>query len=98
LPINRSAIKRARTSKVRQIQNASVKSLVRTALKKYEVSLREGDLDHASELLKEAASTLDRAAQKGVIHKNEANRRKSRLARKLFVITEKAGSEEKGLA
>ena len=98
MAINRSAIKRARTSKVRQMQNASVKSLVKTAVRKYEASLEKGDLSQSSELLRKAISTLDKAAQIGVIHKNEANRRKSRLARKLTVMTEKTGSKEEELA
>jgi small subunit ribosomal protein S20 len=98
LLINRSAIKRARTSEVRQMRNASAKSQVRTAVKKYEASLEEGDPARASELLKEAGSALDKAAQKGVIHRNQASRRKSRLAHKLTEMTGKTESREEGLA
>lgn len=98
MPINRSAMKRARTSKVRQMRNASVKSSVKTAVKKYEASLEKGDLVRASELLKEASSALDKAAQKGVIHRNQASRRKSRLTRKLAVMTKEAESKQEGLA
>jgi small subunit ribosomal protein S20 len=98
LPINRSAIKRARTSKERQMRNAAVKSQVRTAVKKYEASLEEGDLARASELLNEAGRALDKAAQKGVIHRSQAGRRKSRLMRKLNTMSEAAESKEEGLA
>lgn len=98
MPINRSAIKRSRTSKIRQMRNASVKSSVRTVLKKYEASLGEGNLNRASELLKEASSALDKAAQKGVIHKSQADRKKSRLARKLAVMAGEVESKEEGLA
>jgi small subunit ribosomal protein S20 len=98
LPINRSAIKRAKTSKKRQMRNVAVKSQVRTAIKKYELSLAEGDSTRAAGLLEEAISTIDKAAQKGVIHRNEADRRKSRLARKLNALTAQAESGEEGTA
>jgi len=98
LPINRSAIKRAKTSKKRQMRNIAVKSQVRTAIKKYELSLAEGDSTRAAGLLEEAISTIDKAAQKGVIHKNQADRRKSRLARKLNALTAQAESGEEGTA
>ncbi len=98
MPINRSAIKRAKTSKKRQMRNVAVKSQVRTAIKKYELSLAEGDSTRAAGLLEEAISTIDKAAQKGVIHKNQADRRKSRLARKLNALTAQAESGEEGTA
>ena len=98
MPINRSAVKRARTSNERQMRNAAVKSQVKTAVKKYEASLKEEDLTRATELLREAESALDTAAQKGVVHRSQANRRKSRLTRKLNALSEKAGSNEEGLA
>ena len=98
MPINRSAIKRAKTSKKRQMRNVAVKSQVRTAIKKYELSLEEGDSTRAAGLLEEAISTIDKAAQKGVIHRNEADRRKSRLARKLNALTAPAESGEEGTA
>ncbi len=98
MAIHRSAIKRARTSKERQLRNTAAKSAVRTAVKKYEESLGEGDINRASELLKKVDSALDKAAQKGAIHRNQVSRRKSRLTRKLNVIADEAKSDEKGLA
>jgi small subunit ribosomal protein S20 len=80
------------------MRNAAVKSQVKTAIKKYEASLKEEDLTRATELLKEAGSTLDKAAQKGVIHKSQVNRRKSRLSRKLNAMSQKSESNEEGLA
>jgi len=80
------------------MRNTSIKSKVRTAVKKYETSLEEGDPIQASQLLKEAGRALDKAAQKGVIHRNEASRRISRLTRKLAVMTEKTKHEKEGLA
>jgi len=76
----------------------AAKSAVRTAVKKYEESLEEGDINRASELLKKVDSALDKAAQKGAIHRNQVSRRKSRLTRKLNVIADEAKSDEKGLA
>ncbi|NLB73408.1 MAG: 30S ribosomal protein S20 [Firmicutes bacterium] len=98
MPVNRSAIKKARTSKERQMRNAAVKSQVKTAVKKYEASLGEEDLARCARLLRDAESALDKAAKKGVIHKSQANRRKSRLAERLNVMSEKAESNEEGLA
>jgi len=56
-------------------------------VKKTEAVIEEKDLDQAQELYRQAASHLDRAAQKGVIKKGTANRKKSRLARRINSLT-----------
>ena len=76
MPNIKSAMKRVKVSKKKNLRNRMIKSGVKTAVKKYEAALTQEQLSNAS-------SSLDKAASKGVIHKNAANRRKARLARKL---------------
>ena len=83
LPNVKSAAKRVKTARARAIRNASTKSSVKTAVKRYEAQLAQGDPGTAEIALRRAMSALDKAAKKGVIHKNQAARRKSRLAKKL---------------
>jgi len=68
-------------SERRHAQNQSYNSRVKTMLKKAEQSIATGTVDQAAVLA--AISTLDKAAVKGVIHKNNAARRKSRLMKKV---------------
>ncbi len=77
----KSALKRIRMSERRHAQNQSYNSRVKTMLKKAEQSIATGNVDQAAVLA--AISTLDKAAVKGVIHKNNAARRKSRLMKKV---------------
>jgi small subunit ribosomal protein S20 len=74
----KSAEKAARQSVKRQTANRILLSGARTAVKKARTSIASGSTDSA-EAVRSAVSTLDRAAKKGVIHKNNAARRKSRL-------------------
>ena len=72
-------MKRVRQNRKRQLRNSRVRSRMRTFVKKAQVLIVEGDKDAASEAVRTAVSEIDRAAQKGVIHQNNAARRKSRL-------------------
>jgi len=97
LPINRSAIKESKD--VKGTPDAKCSSEIASkdcSIKKYEASLKEEDLTRATELLKEAGSALDKAAQKGVIHRSQADRRKSRLTRKLNAMSGKPNPAKKG--
>ena len=76
----KSAEKAARQAAKRQASNRILLGGSRTAVKKARVAINTGDPDSA-EALREAMSTLDRAARKGVIHPNNAARRKSRLTK-----------------
>lgn len=78
-----SAIKRARTNIKRRDHNRSIKSKVRTLVRNFDAALDEGNVDKAKDGYNAAASALDKAASKGVVHKNEAARRKARMATKL---------------
>ncbi|MFD2446127.1 30S ribosomal protein S20 [Bacillus sp. CGMCC 1.16607] len=82
MPNIKSAIKRVKTSEVKKAHNATVKSTMRTAVKKVEAAVLTND-ENAKELFKNASSKLDKAAQKGLVHKKAAARKKSRLMKKL---------------
>ncbi len=82
-----SAIKRHRQSEKRRQRNASVKSSLRTAVKKVKEAVETGKADEAKASLRNAITELDKAASKGVLHRNNAARRVSRLSR---LVNEKA--------
>lgn len=82
MPNIKSAIKRVKTSEVKKAHNATVKSTMRTAVKKADAAIVTNETN-AKELLNNAASKLDKAAQKGLVHKKAAARKKSRLMKKL---------------
>ena len=75
-----SAKKRARQSEVRRNHNASLRSRMRTAVKRVRKAIADGDKEAAQRELRSAASMLDSTAGKGIVHKNMAARNKSRLA------------------
>jgi len=83
LPVTKSAQKRLRVTEKRQLRNKSVRSLCKTNINKAEQLIFAGDLETAQKAVVAAISTLDKAAEKGVIHPNNAARRKARLMKKL---------------
>ena len=76
----KSQEKRNRTNERRRLRNQSVKSSVRTAIRAFREAAETGDKDKATDLMLEASRKLDKAASKGVIHKNQAANKKSALA------------------
>lgn len=78
----KSAIKRAKQNEKRRAQRASQKSDLRTAMKNFEKAVAANDVELAKSTLLVAVKKLDKAATKGLIHKNAANRHKSRLMKK----------------
>lgn len=74
------ARKRARQSVQRNKHNASLRSMLRTSIKRVRQAIDAGDKAVAAEVLRKATSTIDRIADKNIIHKNKAARHKSRLA------------------
>lgn len=72
--------KRARQAEVRRRHNASLKSRVRTHIKKVQAAIASGDAPAAGEALRQATPIIDRTAAKGIMHKNKAARHKSRLS------------------
>jgi len=82
----RSAIKRLRSAERRRLRNRVYRGRARTAVKKARRLMDEDHLEEAREAVQVAVSALDNAAQKGIIHRNNAARRKSRLMRRLNQI------------
>ena len=80
---SKGALKQARTAGRRQQRNKSVRSQVKTNITKAEKLIFTGDLKAAGEAVAVAVSSLDKAAQKKMVHANNAARRKSRLLKKL---------------
>ncbi len=83
---HKSALKRIRSSERKRVRNRLVRSHARTEVKKARTAIQGGDVADAREATLEAIRTLDKAAVKGVIHKNNAARRKSRLMKQLAQI------------
>ena len=75
----KSAIKRLRSMDRRRLRNRTYKGGARTAVKKARNLIEQGHVEEAREAVRVAVSALDKAAEKGIIHKNNAARRKSRL-------------------
>jgi small subunit ribosomal protein S20 len=78
MPQNKSAIKRVRQNKVRNVHNTARRSKMRTLIKKV---LVETEKVNAETLLKEATSYIDRMSVKGIVHPNNAARKKARLTK-----------------
>ena len=76
----KSAQKRARQSEVRREHNASMRSRMRTAIKRVRKAIADGDKSAAQSAFGSATSLLDSTAGKSIVHKNMAARNKSRLA------------------
>lgn len=74
------ARKRARQSVALNKHNSSMRSMMRTAIKRVRQAIDAGDKAAATEVLQKATSVIDRVADKKIIHKNKAARHKSRLA------------------
>lgn len=87
MPNIKSAEKRVKVARRRMERNVSARSSMKTAVKKYEAEIGRGDVSAAQTALQKAMSVIDKAAKKGVIHKNQADRRKSRLSKKLLDLT-----------
>ena len=83
MPITKSAQKQMRVSERKQLRNKSIRSLCKTNVTKAEKLIFSGELEAAQKAVVVAVSSLDKAAEKGIIHLNNAARRKSRLMNKL---------------
>lgn len=81
------ARKRARQSEKQRAHNASLRSSLRTAIKKVAKAIEAGDKDAARKVFQESQSTIDRIADKRIIHKNKAARHKARLSTALKAMS-----------
>ncbi|MCU6707643.1 30S ribosomal protein S20 [Paenibacillus sp. J5C_2022] len=90
MPNIKSAIKRVKTSEKRRALNASQRSSLRSAVKTADQAIVGADVEAAKAALIVATKKLDKAVTKGLIHKNAAARKKSRLAKKVNALSVQA--------
>jgi small subunit ribosomal protein S20 len=88
---NKSAIKQARQSEEKRLRNSHVKSTMKTRVKKVVAAIESKSTESLDSLFKDAVSYIDTAASKGVIHKNNASRKVSRLTKKVHSISHPKG-------
>ena len=86
MPNTRSALKRTRSSAAKAVKNTAKKSALRTALKKCRMEINANS-ENCADIIKATSRQLDKAAAAGIIHKNTAARRKSRLAKAAKIAT-----------
>ncbi len=84
---HKSALKRARQSRVRRLRNMGYKTKVKKAVKEVRTAAESNSVDQAKESLVKATSLIQKTASKGVIHKIKASRKISRLARQVNQLT-----------
>ncbi|AIQ65076.1 30S ribosomal protein S20 [compost metagenome] len=87
MPNIKSAVKRVKTTEKRRALNISQKSALRTAVKAADVALEGTEVQTAQAAFLAASKKLDKAVSKGLVHKNAAARKKSRLAKKLNALS-----------
>jgi small subunit ribosomal protein S20 len=90
MPNIKTAIKRVKQNEKRRALNASQKSALRTSIKAVDTAIANNDGQNASTALLPAFKKLDKAAGKGLVHKNAAARKKSRLAKAVNKLTSQA--------
>ena len=83
MPVTKTAQKQMRVAERKRLRNKPIRSQCKTYITKAEKLIFSGDLEAAQKAVVTAISSLDKAAEKGIIHPNNAARRKSRLMQKL---------------
>jgi len=83
---NLSAIKKARQAEAHKLRNRKVKTAIKTATKKLETAVEEKNREETRAAFAEAAEIISKAASKGIIHRNTASRKISRLARLANIV------------
>ncbi len=83
----KSAKKRIKVTNAKTLKNKMVKSALKTTIKNFEAAVANSSVEEAKAAFTKAVKALDMAASKGVIHKNMASRKKSRLAAKLNALS-----------
>lgn len=86
----KSAIKRNKQNEKKRVRNRVFRGRARTYVRKARLSIDGGEVQDARQATLEAISALDKAAEKGIIHKNNAARRKSRLMKQLVALESKS--------
>ncbi len=93
MPVTKSAQKQVRVTERRRLRNKSIRSRCKTNITKAERLIFSGELESAQKAVVAAISSLDEAAEKGVIHPNNAARRKARLMKKLNEVQTLSSAE-----
>jgi small subunit ribosomal protein S20 len=88
---HKSALKRARQNEVKRIQNKGYKTRVKKAVKEVRTALSDNSVDQAKKSFVKTVSIVQKAASKGVIHRNQASRKISRLATQINQLTASKG-------
>jgi small subunit ribosomal protein S20 len=88
----KSQIKRNRQNEKRRVRNRHFAGGARTYVKKARLAISDGGVEEARAAVQQAISALDKAAEKGIIHKNNAARRKSRLMKHLAKLDQQAAA------
>ncbi|MEU9509800.1 30S ribosomal protein S20 [Micromonospora sp. NPDC048170] len=83
----KSQIKRNRQNEKRRLRNKSVKSSLKTAVRKFHEAVEAGDVEKATALMQDASRKLDKAVSKGVIHSNQAANRKSAISKRVVSLS-----------
>ena len=86
MPNIKSAKKRVLVNEKKAQANKAIKSALKTQIKKFLAAVNAGDKEEAAKLYPETVSAIDAAATKGVIHKNNANNKKAKIAKKLNAL------------
>lgn len=84
---HKSALKRARQNEVRRVRNKGYKTKVKKAIKEVRANIESNSGDQARESFVKAVSIIQKTASKGIIHRNQASRKISRLARQINQIS-----------
>jgi len=85
----KSQIKRNRQNEKKRLRNRVVRGTTRSVVRNAQKAIESGEVENSQTAVLSAISALDEAAQKGVLHKNNAARRKSRLMKRLAALTTK---------
>ncbi|GAB5046439.1 30S ribosomal protein S20 [Thermodesulfovibrio sp. TK110] len=80
---SKSVLKRIRQNEKRRLRNQAWRTKIKTSIKKVEEAIRQNNKDTIQSVLKEATKIISKAASKGIIHKNTASRKISRLMKKV---------------
>ncbi|MCX5807294.1 MAG: 30S ribosomal protein S20 [Proteobacteria bacterium] len=88
---NKSAIKRARQSEEKRLRNSHVKSTMKTHIKRVMIAVENKVIENLDNIFKSAVSYINKASSKGVIHKNNASRKVSRLTKKVNNLSQPKG-------
>ena len=87
VPNIKSAKKRVLVTEKKTMQNKTVKSALKTTIKKFLAAVNEGNKEQATALYPETVSAIDSAVTKGILHKNNAANKKAKLAKKLAALS-----------